>query len=202
MKSLVIGVAGGSASGKTTFAYRLYEAFKDDALIISQDDYYKDQSHKTMEQRVLTNYDHPDAFDNDLLIEHINMLKDGIAIEKPIYDYKEHTRSSKVTHVEPKRIIIIEGIFVLASELINICDIKVFVRTPDDIRFIRRLVRDVNERGRSVESVVSQYLTTVRPMHIAFIEPSQDKADIIVPADRENDVAIDILIAKMTSILD
>ncbi len=157
MKSLVIGIAGGSASGKTTFANHLYEAFKDDALIIRQDDYYKDQSDKTMEERAKTNYDHPNAFDNDLLKEHILALKAGKAIDKPTYDYTLHNRSDVIEHIEPKSVIILEGIFVLASQRIrSLCDIKVYVHTPDDIRFIRRLVRDVNERGRSVDSVVSQ----------------------------------------------
>ena len=200
MKALIIGVAGGSASGKTVFANKLYKTLKEDALIIVQDDYYKDQSHKTMEERVKNNYDHPNAFDNDLLREHLLKLKNGEAIDKPTYDYVMHNRSNVVEHIEPKKVIIVEGIFTLASEQIReLCDVKIFVKTPDDIRFIRRLTRDVEERGRTVESVVNQYLTTVRPMHHAFIEPSMEYADVIVPADKDNDVAVDIVISHMNS---
>lgn len=200
MKALIIGVAGGSASGKTFFARKLFDTLKDDALIIVQDDYYKDQTHKTMEERKKTNYDHPSAFDNELLKQHLQALKEGKAIDKPTYDYTQHNRSEVVEHVEPKKIIIIEGIFVLASEVIReMCDVKIFVKTPDDIRFIRRLVRDVKERGRTVENVVDQYLTTVRPMHHAFIEPSMEYADVIVPADKDVDVAVDLVISHMSN---
>lgn len=205
MKPVVIGIAGGSASGKTTIAKQLVEVFSDEThvTVIKQDDYYKDQSHKTMQERVKNNYDHPDAFDTDLLVEQLTELKKGNPIQKPTYDYELHTRSSVVELIQPSRVVVLEGIFVLAQkEVRDLCDIKVYCDTPDDIRFIRRLVRDVNERGRTVESVISQYLSTVKPMHDAFIEPSKKYANIIFPENSQNDVAIDLLITKIASIID
>ena len=202
--SKVIAIAGGSASGKTTIANHLYNYFKeqDNVVIIRQDDYYKDQSHLTMEERQKTNYDHPFAFDNDLLVSHIKQLKNQCCIEKPTYDYAMHNRSDKVELIKPKDIIILEGIFVLAEECIReISDILVYVDTESDVRFIRRLKRDIEERGRSVDSVCQQYLTTVKPMHDQFIEPSKKYAHMIIPEGGENYVAIDILITKMKSLL-
>lgn len=203
-KPVIIGIAGGSASGKTTISVKLKEAFADEkkVLIIRQDDYYKDQSEKTMEERVKTNYDHPFAFDNDLLIEQIHALMNGQAIEKPTYDYVKHTRSSITEHCEPCDVLILEGLFVLYSkEIRDLLDIKIFVDTDADIRFIRRLVRDVNERGRSLESVVNQYLNTVREMHGTFVEPSKSYADLIIPEGGSNTVAIDLLITKISSVI-
>lgn len=205
METIIIGIAGGSASGKTTIASTLVDAFKDETYItvIKQDDYYKDQSHKSMEERVKTNYDHPDAFDTPLLVEQLLALKNGQTIKKPIYDYELHTRSEKVEEIHPTHVIILEGIFVLAQkEVRDLCDIKVYCDTQDDIRFIRRLVRDVNERGRTVESVITQYLATVKPMHDAFIEPSKKYADIIFPENDHNEVGIDLLITKIASIIE
>lgn len=203
-KVQVIAIAGGSASGKTTIANQLYDHFKGqhNVVIIRQDDYYKDQSHLTMEERVKTNYDHPHAFDNDLFVSHIKQLKERFSIEKPTYDYAMHNRSTKVEMIEPRDIIILEGIFVLAEEKIrDISDILIFVDTESDVRFIRRLKRDVEERGRSVDSVCHQYLSTVKPMHDQFIEPSKKYAHIIIPEGGNNHVAIDILITKMKSLI-
>lgn len=203
-KVTIIGIAGGSASGKTSIAKKLYESFQNthQVGIIKQDDYYKDQSHKTMEERQLTNYDHPSSFDTDLLVSQLQQLKEGQSIEKPLYDYTQHNRSIETEYVEPRDVILLEGIFVLAEERVREqCDILVFVDTDDDIRFIRRLQRDIAERGRSVDSVCQQYLTTVRPMHEQFIEPSKKYAHIIIPEGGENQVAIDLLITKIKSLI-
>lgn len=203
-KPIIIGIAGGSASGKTSISRRLKEQFDNEGsvLIIRQDDYYKDQSDKPMEERVRTNYDHPFAFDNDLLIQHIQDLTEGKTIEKPTYDYVNHTRSDITETCHPCDVLILEGLFVLEDEQIrDLLDIKIFVDTDADVRFIRRLVRDVKERGRSVDSVVSQYMDTVRPMHEQFIEPSKRYADIIIPEGGHNMVAIDLLTTKITSII-
>ena len=203
-KVTIIGIAGGSASGKTSIAKKLYESFQNthQVGIIKQDDYYKDQSHKTMEERQLTNYDHPSSFDTDLLVSQLHQIKEGQSIEKPLYDYTQHNRSIETEYVEPRDVILLEGIFVLAEERVREqCDILVFVDTDDDIRFIRRLQRDIAERGRSVDSVCQQYLTTVRPMHEQFIEPSKKYAHIIIPEGGENQVAIDLLITKIKSLI-
>ena len=205
MKPIIIGIAGGTASGKTTIAKQLLEVFKDEAhvCVIRQDDYYKDQSHKTMAERVKNNYDHPDAFDTSLLVEQLNELKKGKMIYKPTYDFELHNRSDHYEMIAPSQVIILEGIFVLAETTVrDLCDIKIYCDTPDDIRFIRRLVRDVNERGRTVDNVIEQYLSTVKPMHDTFIEPSKKYADIIFPEYNQNDVAIDLLITKIASIIE
>ena len=203
-KPIIIGIAGGSASGKTSISRRLKEQFEDSrsVLIIRQDDYYKDQSDKPMEERVKTNYDHPFAFDNSLLLRQITELSEGNPIEKPTYDYVHHTRSDVTETCYPCDVLILEGLFVLENEDIrSLLDIKVFVDTDADVRFIRRLVRDTNERGRSVDSVVTQYLNTVRPMHEQFIEPSKRYADIIFPEGGHNAVAIDLLVTKINSVV-
>lgn len=203
-KPIIIGIAGGSASGKTSIATRLQNTFQDvkSVLIIRQDDYYKDQSEKPMEERIKTNYDHPFAFDNDLFLEQLQALKAGQSIEKPTYDYVHHTRSDVTEICEPSDVLIIEGLFILEDEKIrNQCDIKVFVDTDADVRFIRRLLRDVKERGRTLDSVVNQYLGTVRVMHESFVEPSKRYADIIIPEGGENEVAIDLLTTKISSII-
>lgn len=204
-KPVIIGIAGGSASGKTSIAKELYDGFIDSHTIeiIKLDDYYKDQSHMTMDKRVLTNYDHPLAFDMDLLIAHLDLLKAGKSIEKPTYDFEQHNRSLVVETVEPHDVFILEGLFVLTEETIRErCDILVYVDTDADIRFIRRLRRDLEERGRSLDSVCSQYLTTVRPMHEQFVEPSIKYAHIIIPEGSSNTVAIDLLMTKISSIVD
>ncbi len=204
MKPILIGIAGGSASGKSSIAQRLKEEFSltNSVVIIRQDDYYKDQTHLSMEERVKTNYDHPFAFDNDLLIQHLHELMEGNSIEKPIYDYTVHNRSEVTETVKPCDVIVLEGLFVLESEkLRELLDMKIFVDTDADIRFIRRMVRDVKERGRSLDSVVSQYTTTVRVMHDLFIEPSKRYANLIIPEGGHNEVAIDLLTTKINSII-
>lgn len=204
MKPVIIGIAGGSASGKSSIAKRLKNQFDQNrsVVIIRMDDYYKDQSHKTMEERVKTNYDHPFAFDIDLLMEQLGELQNGNSIEKPVYDFVNHTRSSETEVIEPCDVIVLEGLFVLEDERIrSALDIKLFVDTDADIRFIRRLMRDVEERGRTLDSVVSQYTTTVRVMHDLFIEPSKRYADVIIPEGGKNEVAIDLLNTKISSII-
>ncbi|MBQ7889264.1 MAG: uridine kinase [Erysipelotrichaceae bacterium] len=204
MKPILIGIAGGSASGKSSIAARLKEEFSltNSVVIIRQDDYYKDQTHLTMEERVKTNYDHPFAFDNDLLIEHLHKLMNGESIEKPTYDYTVHNRSDVTETVTPCDVIVLEGLFVLESEkLRDLLDMKIYVDTDADIRFIRRMIRDVKERGRSLDSVVSQYTTTVRVMHDLFIEPSKRYANLIIPEGGHNEVAIDLLTTKINSII-
>lgn len=203
-KTIIIGIAGGSASGKTSISRQLKEAYEDtkSVVIIRQDDYYKDQSEKAMEERIKTNYDHPLAFDNDLLVEHLQSLLLGMTIQKPIYDFVEHTRSSEVEEISPSDVLVLEGLFVLEDEqLRNLCDMKLYVDTDADIRFIRRLIRDVKKRGRTLDSVVDQYTSTVRDMHNLFIEPSKRYADIIIPEGGHNMVAIDLLITKISSII-
>ncbi|MCI2153240.1 uridine kinase [Erysipelotrichaceae bacterium Oil+RF-744-GAM-WT-6] len=204
MKPIIIGIAGGSASGKTSIALKIKDQFSDQksVLIIRQDDYYKDQSDKPMEERVKTNYDHPFAFDNDLLLQQMNDLIAGRPVEKPTYDFVHHTRADVTETCYPADVIVLEGLFVLEDpKLREIENIKIFVDTAADIRFIRRLIRDVKERGRTLDSVVNQYVNTVRVMHDSFIEPSKRYADLIIPEGGENTVAIDLLNTKISSII-
>jgi uridine kinase len=203
-KPVVIGIAGGSGSGKTSVTKAIYESFKDHSiLLLEQDYYYKDQSHLPLEERLQTNYDHPFAFDNDLLIEHLNQLLNYESIEKPVYDYTIHTRSNEVIREEPKDVIILEGILVLEDErLRDLMDIKLYVDTDADLRIIRRLLRDIKERGRTLESVIDQYVSVVRPMHNQFIEPTKRYADIIIPEGGQNHVAIDLMVTKIKTILE
>ncbi|NRS48311.1 uridine kinase [Brevibacillus sp. HB2.2] len=200
---VLIGVAGGSGSGKTTVAKELYRQFQNDSVtMIEQDSYYKDQSHLSPEERALTNYDHPFAFDNDLLLAHLQELMQGKAIQKPIYDFKVHNRKPEKIQVDPKDVIILEGMLILEDERIrNLMDIKVFVDTDADVRIARRIVRDIEERGRSLDSVVTQYLNVVRPMHLQFIEPTKRYADVIIPEGGYNRVALDLLSTKIGNIL-
>ncbi len=204
MKPIVIGIAGGSASGKTSIAKKLKEHFSvtKHVVIIRMDDYYKDQSSIPMEERLETNYDHPFAFDMDLLVSDVRDLKDGKSIDKPVYDFMNHTRSDYREHIECSDVIVIEGLMTLDNEkLRELLDIKVFVDAPADIRFIRRLIRDVNKRGRSLDHVIDQYISTVRVMHEQFVEPSKRHADIIIPEGAHNTVAIDLLTTKISSII-
>lgn len=203
-KRIIIGVAGGSASGKTSLAKRLKREFEESnsVVIIRQDDYYKDQAEMTMEERLKVNYDHPFAFDNDLLAKHLSELRNGQTVDMPTYDFIEYTRSAVVEKLEPHDVIVVEGLFVLEDEAIRKnLDIKLFVDTPADVRFIRRLNRDVRDRGRSLDSVITQYMNTVRLMHEQFIEPSKRYADVIVPEGGKNEVAVDLLTTKIGSII-
>ena len=200
----VIGIAGGTSSGKTTIATRLYEETRvlGSVVIIRMDDYYKSHDDLTLDERAKINYDHPNAYDIDLMIKQIKDLKSGKAIKKPIYDFVIHNRKTETETIKPCDVLIIEGILTFAiPSLLELYDIKLFVQTPDDIRFIRRLKRDTTVRGRTVESVVNQYLTTVRPMHNEFVEPSKVFADLIIPEGGKNTVAIDIIITKILSLL-
>ena len=202
-RPIVIGVTGGSGSGKTTVSKAIYENLRGQSIqIINQDTYYNDQADMTMEERKAVNYDHPLAFDTALLIEQLDALRHNQAVEMPVYDYKEYTRSQATVHVEPQDVIILEGILILDDErLRDMMDIKVYVDADDDIRILRRIQRDMQERGRSLESIISQYLKTVKPMYHQFIEPTKRYADIIVPEGGENHVAIDILTTKVRDVL-
>ena len=202
-KPVIIGVTGGSGSGKTTVSRAIFEQLHGHSLLMLQEDsYYNDQSDMPFEERIKTNYDHPNAFDTELLVKQLKDLLDWKTIEKPIYDYTEHTRSSEVEKVEPKEVIILEGILVLNDPALrDLMDIKIFVDTDDDIRIIRRIQRDIEERGRSLQSGIDQYKSTVKPMYHQFIEPTKRYADIIVPEGGENQVAIDLLVTKVRDIL-
>jgi uridine kinase len=202
-RPVIIAVSGGSSSGKTTVVNKLIKNLGDNTItIIKHDDYYKDQAEMSMEARRKVNYDHPFSLDNDLFYEHLRALIEGKTIEKPTYDFVLLTRAKKKETIKPAKIIILEGILILEDERIRkLADIKIYVETDDDIRFIRRLIRDTKERGRTLESVIEQYLTTVKPMHFAFVKPTKRYADIIIPNDYEHDVAVDLVKAKIMSIL-
>ena len=201
-RPIFIGITGGTGSGKSTIAKEIYRQFGEDCIaMIEQDSYYKDQSHLSMEDRVKTNYDHPNAFDNNLLVSHLESLLNGHSIQKPSYDFSIH-RIEDTTKVEPKEIVIVEGILILEDPRIReLLDIKIYVDTDADVRIIRRMVRDINERGRTMESVINQYLNVVKPMHNQFTEPTKKFADIIIPEGGHNKVAIDIIVAKIKEVL-
>lgn len=204
IKPIFIGIAGGSCSGKTSIANILKANFDKTKSVITirEDDYYKDQSNLSFEERTKTNYDHPQAFDFDLMKQHLDSLLQGKAIEKPTYDYTVHNRSNITEIIVPSDVIILEGLFALYNPDIRCCeDIKLFIDTPADVRFIRRLQRDVVERKRTVDSIINQYLNTVKPMHDQFIEPTKQYADIIIPQGKTNTVAIDLLCTKINSII-
>ena len=202
MKPILICVAGGSASGKTTVVEEIRRTIKDDAVFIKHDDYYKCQDHLTPEERKKTNYDHPDALENSLLVEDLKELLNGNPINKPIYDFVTQTRLKETEYVEPKPVIILEGILVLEDERIrDLAAIKVFVNCDDDLRFIRRLKRDTEERGRSVESIINQYMNTVRPMYHLFVRPTIRYADIIIPNDRQHTIGTQLLIRKIKALI-
>jgi|SRR5690554_589056 uridine kinase len=203
MKPVIIAVGGGSASGKTTVVLEILEKLnEDEVLIIEHDDYYKDQTHLKLEERYLINYDHPDSLDNELLIKDLTDLIAGKTVSKPLYDFLKYTRSKKKEIIKLKKVIILEGILILTDKkLRELADIKLFVELDDDLRFIRRLERDISERGRTVENVINQYLLTVKPMYHQFVEPSKRYADIIIPNNTKHDVAVDIIVAKINDIL-
>ncbi len=200
---LIIGIAGGSGSGKTTLASSILNAIGQDRIaLLPHDAYYRDQSNKTFEERLMVNYDHPDSLETELLIKHIHALKHGEAVDLPVYDFKRHTRAAATVHIQPKPIILVEGILIFVEpKLRNLCSMKLYVDTDQDICFIRRLLRDVTERGRTVESVIDQYLRTVRPSFIEFVEPTKRFADVIIPEGGLNTVASDMVIARLKALL-
>ncbi|HFC08478.1 MAG TPA: uridine kinase [Chloroflexi bacterium] len=200
---LIIGVAGGTGSGKTTVARVILERVGEEHIAyLPHDAYYKDNSHLPPAERAKINYDHPDSLETTLLIEHLKRLRDGFPIERPVYDFTTHSRTAETVTVQPHPIIMVEGILIFAEpELRKLFDVKIFVDTDADIRFIRRLVRDIEERGRTMTSVVEQYLKTVRPMHLEFVEPSKRYADVIIPEGGLNSVAMDMVVARIESLL-
>lgn len=200
--SYIVGIAGGTGSGKTTLCKKLDEEFGPDAAIITHDSYYYPHSDMTLEERMAQNYDHPDSLDTPLMINQLNDLKAGRAVEVPVYSFVEYTRTDKTIRVEPSRIIIVEGILLFANkELTDTFDMKIYVDVDADIRFIRRLLRDVKERGRTIESVVDQYIGTVKPMHEQFVEQSKKNADIIIPGGANNPVAMQMIVDRLKTVL-
>lgn len=196
--SVLVGIAGGTGSGKTTVVRRILQAFECDVVCLDMDSYYRDLSHLPMEDRRRYNFDHPDAFDTPLFMEHLRCLQRGEGIEKPVYSFAEFTRTDETISIAPAAIIIVEGILVLADRGVReILDTRIFVDAEDDIRFIRRMQRDVSERGRTLESIVKQYMETVRPMHLSFVEPSKRYADVIIPRGGKNNIAITMVIADL-----
>jgi len=204
MQSLLIGVAGGSGSGKTTVSHAILERVGRDRIAYLQHDaYYRDRSALPLAERARINYDHPDSLETDLLIEHLKQLRAGRAIEMPQYDFAQHIRKAETRRVEPRAVILVEGILIFADRALrDLFDIKIFVDTDPDLRFLRRLQRDIAERGRTVESVIAQYLETVRPMHLEFVEPSKRYADVIIPEGGFNTIAIDMVVARINALLD
>jgi len=202
-QTLTIGICGGTGSGKTTITNRLTEALSEDSvLLLQQDHYYKDTPHLPLAERAKQNFDHPEPVDTQLLISHVRALREGQAIERPVYDFTQHRRVPATVHLEPRPALIVEGILIFENPALrNLCDIKIFVDTEADLRFIRRLRRDIRERGRTVESVIEQYMTTVRPMHMEFVEPSKRYADVIIPEGGYNEVGIDLVIQKIRSLV-
>lgn len=200
---MIIGISGGTGSGKTTVVHKIIDsAGAENVVYLQQDAYYRNLGDMPLELRNKVNYDHPDAFDTELMINHLAALRAGLSIEQPLYDYATHSRKPETIHVEPRELIIVEGILVFSDpDLRNLMDMKIFVDTDADIRFIRRLHRDLNERGRSAESIIEQYINTVRPMHMQFVEPSKRYADVIIPEGGSNQVGIDLVTCKIKSIL-
>lgn len=200
--TIVIGIAGGTGSGKTTLINRIKKEFDDEIAVLSHDFYYKDNSHLPFEEREKLNYDHPNSFETGLMVEHIRHLKEGKSIERPVYDFVIHNRREETVTVEPAKVIIVEGILIFENkELLDLFDIKVFIDTDADVRIIRRILRDVRERGRSLDSVINQYLTTVKLMHEEFVEPSKKNADIIIPEGGYNSVALQMLNDRIKTLL-
>ena len=203
MDTILIGVAGGTGSGKTTLTHHLKDHFGEDVTVIGHDSYYKRQEGKTYEERAKQNYDHPSAFDTDLLIEHLKALKRGESIQCPVYSYKDHNRTDQTVTIHPAKVILVEGILIFQSPILrDMFDIKIFVETDADERILRRALRDVQDRGRSLESVVHQYLTNVKPMHEQFVEPSRKYADIIVLEGGHNLVALEMIMQRIQNHID
>ena len=199
---IIIGIAGGTGSGKSTLAENIEKDFKNNITMISHDYYYKSNSKLPFEERAKLNYDHPDAFETDLLIKHLKQLKKGETIQRPSYSFEKHLREEQTYPVVPKKVILVEGILLFENKTLrDMMDIKIFVDADADIRFIRRLSRDIQERGRTLESVIEQYCTTVKPMHEQFVEPSKKHADIIVPKGGYNQVALNMIVEKIRSII-
>ncbi len=200
--TIVIGIAGGTGSGKTTLINRIKKEFNDEITILSHDFYYKENSHLPIEERAKLNYDHPNSFETGLMVEHIKQLKEGKSVERPVYDFVIHNRREETVTVEPAKVIIVEGILIFENkELLNLFDMKVFIDTDADVRIIRRILRDVRERGRNLDSVINQYLTTVKLMHEEFVEPSKKNADIIIPEGGYNSVALQMLNDRIKALL-
>jgi uridine kinase len=202
-KRLVVGVCGGTGSGKTTITERVISVLSPESvLVLQQDHYYKDFPLLSLEQRAKLNFDHPDSFDTPLLMEHVRQLREGRAIDRPVYDFAKYQRDTRTVRMNPTFAIILEGILIFENKALrDLMDIKIFVDTDADLRFIRRLKRDIRERGRTVESVVVQYLATVRPMHMEFVEPSKRHADVIIPEGGHNEVGIDLVVQKIRSLV-
>ena len=201
MECIMIGIAGGTGSGKSTFTNRLKERFSEDVTVIYHDNYYRRRDDMTYEERTKVNYDHPDSLETELLIEHLRMLKAGVPVECPIYDFTQHNRSDETYTIHPSKIFLIEGILIFSDErLRDLFDIKVFVEADADERILRRILRDVKERGRDIDNIMEQYLTTVKPMHNLYVEPTKTTADIIINSGM-NDVAFDIMSSKIESLL-
>ena len=195
---MVIGIAGGTGSGKTTITRRLIQSFGAEVSVVHHDNYYKAHHDMHYEERAKLNYDHPNAFDTDLMLRHIRQLKAGKSIQCPVYDYSIHDRTDKTVLIRPTRVIIVEGILIYESlELCREMDIKIYVDTDADVRILRRIVRDVRDRGRSLDSVIDQYLSTVKPMHEQFVEPSKRRADVIIPQGGHNQVALEMVIERV-----
>ncbi len=203
MKPIIIGVAGGTASGKSTVAEAILQRVgREHIAYIQHDSYYRDLSHLPLEERARMNFDHPDALETELLVEHLRQLQAGLPIEVPIYDFATYTRTGRTRRVEPCRVVLVEGILIFVDkELRDMMDIKLYVDTDADMRLIRRLQRDMRERGRTLESVIQQYLETVRPMHLEFVEPSKRYADIIIPSGGFNETAIEMVVARIQKLL-
>ncbi len=202
MNCMIIGIAGGTGSGKSTFTNRLKDYFKDEAAVVYHDNYYRRQDEVSFEDRKKVNYDHPDSLETDLMLKHLKMLKNGQPVDCPVYDYSLHNRSDKTIRIEPKKIILVEGILLLADPRIReLLDIKIYVEADADERILRRIVRDVKERGRDLDNIVDQYLTTVKPMHYLYVEPTRALADLVINSGM-NDVAFDVVKSKIQLMLE
>jgi uridine kinase len=192
---MIIGICGGTGSGKTTIARAIVDAVgAENVVLVEQDSYYRNLADMPLDERHQANFDHPDSIDSDMLVNHVRRLKQGLQVEMPLYDFKTHTRSDRIEIIEPRPVVIVEGILIFAeTRVLDLLDVRVFVDTPDDIRFIRRLQRDISERGRTVDSVIGQYYRTVRPMNFEFVEPSKRHADIIIPEGGQMGVSVEFL---------